>query len=143
MIAAVLDTNVLASGAIARSGAVALALDGVASGAFQLVLSDEILAELERTLAKPYFAARLPADLVARYVSGLKALALITPLTRTVSGVATHPEDDAILSTALSAAADYLVTGDKRLQALGAYQTVRIVSPAAFVAILQSGPATP
>jgi len=143
VISAVLDTNVLASGAIAQSGAVALVLDGVASGAFQLVLSDEILTELERTLAKPYFAARLGADLVARYVAGLKSLAPLTPLTRTVSGVATHPEDDLILSTALSGGADYLVTGDKHLLALGAYQTVRIVSPAAFVAILQGGAATP
>jgi predicted nucleic acid-binding protein len=33
---------------------------------------------------------------------------------------------------AVSGQADYLVTGDKKLQALGAYRGVAIVSPAIF-----------
>ena len=55
-----------------------------------------------------------------------------------VQGVATHPEDDLILATAVSAQADYLVTGDKQLLALGSFQGVRIVAPAAFLAILEN-----
>lgn len=55
----VLDTNVLASGALAHSGAIAQILDAALAGAFQLALSLEILIELERTLSKPYFATRL------------------------------------------------------------------------------------
>ena len=34
-----------------------------------------------------------------------------------------------MLATAVSAAADYLVTGDKQLQRLGGYQGVAIVTP--------------
>jgi hypothetical protein len=43
--------------------------------------------------------------------------------------VATHPEDDLILATALSGAADYLITGDSKLQKLGTFQSVTILSP--------------
>ncbi len=51
--------------------------------------------------------------------------------------MATHPEDDLVLATAVSAAADYLVTGDKQLQRLGGYHGVAIVSPRDFLALLQ------
>lgn len=43
---------------------------------------------------------------------------------------------DRILATALSGRADYLVTGDRQLQQLGTYRTVAIVSPRAFLDLL-------
>ena len=61
-------------------------------------------------------------------------------MTAEVHGVATHPEDDLILATAVSAKADYLVTGDKKLRELGSYQGVSIVSPREFLDILESQP---
>lgn len=134
-----LDTNILASGALAHSGTIAQVLDGAVAGRFQLVLSQEILTELDRTLTKPYFAARLGEGAVALFVTRLKAAALVTPLTETVTGVATDPEDDAILSTAFSAKAGFVVTGDKGLQALRMYKGVQIVSPAEFVTVLPGG----
>jgi predicted nucleic acid-binding protein len=53
-----------------------------------------------------------------------------------VTGVASHPEDDPILATAVSASADYLVTGDRQLQRLGSYRGVSIVSPREFLDLL-------
>jgi predicted nucleic acid-binding protein len=44
--------------------------------------------------------------------------------------------DDLILATALSAQADYLVTGDSQLQGLGAYRGVAIISPREFLSRL-------
>jgi predicted nucleic acid-binding protein len=55
-----------------------------------------------------------------------------------VSGVATHREDDQILAAAVSARAEYLVTGDKQLQQLGIYQGVRVISPRAFLDLLEA-----
>ena len=54
-----------------------------------------------------------------------------------MSGVATHPEDDLVLATAVSAQADYLVTRDRQLLKLGSYQGVAIVSPTEFLDELQ------
>ncbi|HEV2107585.1 MAG TPA: hypothetical protein VGR16_04930, partial [Thermomicrobiales bacterium] len=55
----------------------------------------------------------------------------------TVRGVAAHPEDDLVLAVAVSAAAAYLVTGDKQLQRIGVYHGVTIVSPRDFLTRLQ------
>ena len=59
MIHATLDTNILASSAIARTGTIAALFNHWRSGDFELVVSGHILEELERALRKPYFAARL------------------------------------------------------------------------------------
>jgi predicted nucleic acid-binding protein len=60
---------------------------------------------------------------------------------RRVAGVATHPEDDPILATALSARADYLVTGDLRLQRrVPTFQGIPLVLAADFLDILNREP---
>jgi putative PIN family toxin of toxin-antitoxin system len=111
-------------------------LDLALTGAFQLVISDVILTELERTLGKPYFARRLGSALITQYLAGLKAVAVPAAVTAVVAGGATHPEDDAILAAAVSAHADYLVTGDKALQALRTFSGVTIVAPSDVVRLV-------
>jgi uncharacterized protein len=140
MIRAVLDTNVLVSGIV---GFALLAstpgrlLRAWRAGEYELIVSQHIFLEVARTLQKPYFRQRLSVEQIARATQLLARRATLTPLTVQVSGVAAHPEDDLVLSTALSANADYLVTGDGALQRLGLYQSLTILSPAAFLAVLQ------
>ena len=80
----------------------------------------------------------VPADAIARYLAFVAQQSTFYPITVTVAGVATHPEDDLVLATALSAGADYLVTGDRRFRArVPHYQGVTLVSPAEFLAIIR------
>ena len=138
MIKAVLDTNVLASGFVAQSGSTttALLLDAWRVRQYLLVVSEPILTELARTLQKPYFAARLSQAQVVADLQLLRTDGLLTALTIQVQGVATHAADDLVLATAVSAQADYLVTGDHPLQQLGSHQGVTILSPIAFLQLL-------
>src|SRR3712207_3412545 len=104
---------------------------------YRLILSEHILAELERTLALPYFRRYIPPEEAQAGLALLRQRAVITPITVTVQGVATRPEDDLVLATAVSGGADYLVTGDSRLQRLGSHQQVTILSPRQFLDVLQ------
>src|SRR5215207_7765462 len=74
-----------------------------------------ILSELARTLADSYFATRLSLEEAAAILTLLSANAIVTELTVEVRGVATHPEDDAVLATTLSGQASVLCTRDKQL----------------------------
>ena len=105
-------------------------------GQFELVLSEQLLAEVERTLDKDYFRARLTSSLVTQFLMMLNRQAIIVPLTATVVGVASHQEDDMVLATAISAESEFLVTGDRQLLRLGSYEGVIIVSPWEVPAIL-------
>jgi len=135
----VFDTNVLASGFVRSNPAAAPAqlLDRWRAGEFILVLSEHILSELAATLREPYFRRRLTSVEVNQDFSLLRRRATIVPITIQVEGVATHPEDDLVIATALTAAADYLVTGDRKLQRLGTFQSVTILSPRDFVGVLR------
>jgi len=105
-----------------------------------LVLSSEILAEVERTLGKPYFRARLSDDQIERALTLLRRRSHLVPVSVDVQSVATHPEDDLILATAISGPADYLVTGDRDILDLGNFRGIEIKSPRDFLNVLQSSP---
>ena len=135
---AVLDANVLLSGFISKVGAPGLLLAAWPNGAFQHVISEVILAEAERTFEEPYFTQRLTAEGRAANLALLRRRGEIVPLVQLVSGVAPHPEDDLIPTTAVSGQADYLVTGDRALKRLGTFRGVTILSPREFLDRLSS-----
>ncbi len=140
MIRVVLDTNVLISGILG------IRLPNSTPGelirrwrgqGFTLLLSEHILAETERTLAKPFFQRSLNPAQAASAVHLLRRKAELVTITTTVANVATHPEDDIVVSTAVAANARYLVTGDAKLQEIRRYRGVTILSPRAFLSLLE------
>lgn len=138
MISAVLDTNILASGALTSSTIPRQILAKWEERKFALVVSEYILQELERTLSKPYFRKFITADQRDAFIDLLRNDAIVTPLTTKVRGVATHPEDDIVLAIAESGKVSYIVTGDHGLQSLKEFKDVQIVSPKNFAEILQT-----
>jgi predicted nucleic acid-binding protein len=78
-----------------------------------------------------------PAQIEAAVRLIVSKATIVVP-TIILSGVATHPEDDLVIAVAASARVDYLVTGDEPLQRLGAYRGVRLISPRAFLDLLEA-----
>jgi putative PIN family toxin of toxin-antitoxin system len=141
VIRATLDTNVLVSGLAGLE--VPTSTPGAIiwhwlNDTFELVISAGILAELERTLTKPYYRSRRSRAQIEAAVRLIVSEATIIVPTITISGVTTHPEDDLVLAVAASSRVDYLVTGDKPLHRLGADQDVRVISPRAFLDLLEA-----
>lgn len=140
MTAAVLDANVLASGFAGflwPTSTPGRFINAWLDNRFDLFISERVHAEVERTFQDPYFRRHLTPEQISDAQALLRRRAMLTPLAVVVQGVASHPDDDSILATAVSARADYLVTGDKELQDLGSYRDVSIVSPRAFLGILE------
>lgn len=127
---AVLDPNVLISALLSPSGSPAALVARWLAGEFELVVSEQLLAELRRALAYPKLRSRITDE---------EATAFIDLLGRTATSVgdpATSPRrsrdggDDYLLGLA-DANAAVLVTGDLDLLALAA--VLPILSPAAFL----------
>jgi putative PIN family toxin of toxin-antitoxin system len=141
LIVAVLDTNVLASGFVRAASVPGAILRGWRDGLFTLALSQPILAELEGVFRDPYFRRYLSDAHIegAMRLVSTEAIVVAIPenLVSQVSGIATHPEDDLILATALACKASYLVTGDTKLQRLMAVAGTRNVSPRQFLDVIQ------
>ena len=136
MISAVLDTNVLASALLRRGSPPDLVLRAAILGRFRLITSEHILDELSRTLAQPYFRARLSPAQLTENLRYLRLLSETVEPIVVVRGVAHHPEDDAVLAAAVSASAGYLVTGDRAFLRVRRYQGTELITPDAFLALL-------
>jgi uncharacterized protein len=140
VIIAVLDTNVLASGFVGLTNPASVPgelLRRWREKAFTLVVSEHILGELTRVFGYSYFVHRLSSAEIAAAMVGLRTEATIQPATVHVAGVAAHPQDDAVIATALSAQARYLVTGAKPLLTRGPYRGTVFLSPRQFLNVLE------
>lgn len=136
----VLDTTVLASGLIGlprQESTPGEILRRWLAGSFDLVTSEIILTETAVTLTKPYFQKQLPPDERLTAMDTLRRRALVVQVTESAEGVASHPEDDLVLATAVAGDAAYLVTGDNGLLAVEGFRNVSIVSPREFLVLLE------
>ena len=132
----VLDTNVLVSGLLFPGGPPSRLVKAWRAGAFDLVISDFVIDELERTWA--HLSPRLkvsPNDLA----DFLDTLALRAELLRIDADMLAQagkaglrdPDDMPVLALLIGSAADYLVKGNKDLLALASAHP--ILAPADFV----------
>ena len=133
-----IDATTLASMAIALpEGTLAILLMAWRQGYFRVAISDHVYGELRRTLSNAYFRTRLSPEDAQVYLDYIHDFAEHVELTVRVVGVATHPEDDLVLASAVSAQADFLVTSDRRFRSrVPSYQGVTLLSPTEFLATL-------
>jgi putative PIN family toxin of toxin-antitoxin system len=125
---AVFDTNVLVA-AFVTEGVCAKLLGRARRKQLDLVISPFIHKEFENVLLKKFSASKEQIRTAAKLIS---EAAEIVSHASMVSGVCRDPDDDQILSCALSAKADYLVTGDFDLLDLKEFHGIRILTPGAF-----------
>jgi putative PIN family toxin of toxin-antitoxin system len=131
----ILDTNILLSGLLVAEGAPAKLLDSWERTDFTLVACEELIAEFREVAARPFFRARLRASAAELLAAGLRDFSDFCD--ELPAGIrAPDPKDSYLLALAEAGKAGYLVTGDKALQSLLRHGTMRILSPAAMLKLL-------
>lgn len=132
----IIDTNVIVS-ALGWSGPSRTVVDLLARDEISLFLSPGTLAELERVIS--YRKLGFTESRKRRFLAFLSRHSrMVSPILR-VARVVDDPSDDKFLELAEAADADYLITGDRHLLALKHHGRTRIVTPRAFLSILDSG----
>ena len=138
---AVLDSSILVSAFIAPQGELSELLREPLLSCYELVLSEEILAETAATLlikeSVRRYATYTDAE-VRSYLGWLLGHATLVSELPELAVVADDPDDDMVVATAIAGKADYLVSGDRHLKALGSYQGITILSPRQFLELLES-----
>jgi len=126
----VCDTNVLVSG-ILFQGQPRRILTMASRGEIAISTSPDLLREAEDVLLRPKFGLR--AEQVVGIIALFRDTFEIVQTTRRVRAVAADPSDNIVLEAAAAARADLIVSGDKHLLDLAAWEGIRILSPAGFV----------
>jgi len=132
---AVVDVNVLISAVLSAKGPSAQVLRASRDGQFELVVSEMLLAELERALAYPKLRKHIPSEKAATYVNWVRDHGNVAADPVDPPQVASRdPNDDYLLALAIDRRA-YLVTGDKDLLVLN--DDFPIVTPKQFLTKLR------
>lgn len=128
----VIDRNVWIS-ALVFGGNPRKVLEQCLHDGTHIVLSEEILTEVRRTLKKkfPQFLVDFEALLVA-----LDSYTIKVRLGGVEVTVCRDPDDNKVLETAFIGHAIWLVSGDKDLLDLKSYEGIRVVSPGDYLAHL-------
>jgi hypothetical protein len=138
MIRVVLDTNVFVSALLTPDSPPAGILKLALEGQLRLVISPGIVREIglvfqyprvKKSLKKHHLTEEEVADAILKILK----LATITPGADIAKGVSPDPADDMVLSCALEGRADFIISGDRHLTVLDAYEGIRIVTPAIFL----------
>ncbi len=135
MVRAVLDPGVLIAALLSPRGAPASLLLRWLEGAFELIVSSQLLAELEAVLRRPKFRGYVTAEEVADYLVLLRSFATVVPDPASEPGATPDPGDDYLVALARSIGADCLVSGDPHLTDLRRLRPP-VVTPRAFLRMI-------
>ena len=135
---AVVDINILVRALIKPQGSVGPVLWRLRDGAYHLLYSESLLAELVDVLSRPRIRNKygFERDDVATVLTLIELRGEIVMPRRRIT-VCRDPKDNQVLEAATSGRADVIVSGDEDLLVLNPFEGIPIVVPADFLAMLE------
>ena len=133
------DPNVLISAAISSRGAPRRLLEAWHAGGFRMLVSYDLLYELEAVLMRPWFRRKLIYSDVVEYVMWIREHSDFVPEAMGMAEISPDPDDNYLIALAFAPGADYLVTQDRRhlLDLADVVGPFRIVHPREFLVLLR------
>ncbi|GBC95460.1 hypothetical protein HRbin16_01249 [bacterium HR16] len=131
----VLDTNIFVSALLGgRLGAI---VDAWRTGKFTLIVSEPIVREYVAVLQRPKFGIAAE-ELTATIDYLFKKAEFVSPA-QVIDAVHDDPSDNKFLEAAVEGNADFIVSGDTHLLALGTFRDIAIVSGRDFIDRIKAG----
>lgn len=114
---AVVDTNVIISGFINKSGSPYRLVSKLQEGLFVLIVTGELWAEYKEVLSRPKLIMQLSIseEAIAAILRRVQRRAIMVAASTNLPIEVRDPKDEKVLAAALGGKADYLVTGDEDL----------------------------
>ncbi len=134
----VIDTNVLTSGIIQRSGFPFNVIKLWENAFVVIITSLATIEEAERVLHYPKIKKnyKLTNEDINHILSNLFKYSVFAENLSTLNIIKEDPADNTILATAVSGKADYIISGDAHLLNLNNFRGIEIVTPKRFCEIM-------
>lgn len=131
----VMDTSVLVSYLLSGGKILREIVAAWREGEIDLLASPQTMAELSAVIARPEISQRSALPL-ASLVESLSQWGIHVPGNLVLTGACRDPKNDKFLACAVEGQAEYLISSDRDLLAIGTYQKVNILNPGQFLAAL-------
>jgi putative PIN family toxin of toxin-antitoxin system len=134
---AVFDTNILISARLSHLGNPFWCLALAKLGHVQSVTCQPILDEFKEKLIEKF---EFVPDAARKDVEEIAELSTLVTVSGMLRAVPDDPDDDVVIECAVAGGAEFVVSGDRHLLALRAYQNIEILSATEFLARLETRP---
>ncbi len=132
----VFDTSVLVSALLLDNSKPRMALD-FALRKGKILLSFSALAELYDVLGRKQFRSYISEEEIRRFLAALTREAQWVDINVQIAACR-DPKDDKFLELAVCGRAEYIITGDADLTVLHPFRDIQILTPTAFLDVLNS-----
>lgn len=140
MLRVVIDTNVLISAVLSKSGAPAEVVNRWRKRLFIVITSETANQEIRRVLDELSTGGKynLPSGEVSNLLNLLREESQIVPGQINADGIIPQDSsDEKFLASAVEGSADAIVSGDRHLLGLKKYQGIPILTPRQFLEFLE------
>jgi putative PIN family toxin of toxin-antitoxin system len=128
----VIDTNIFVSSLFNAGGMPRKVIDLWKTGEMTLCVTKEILEEYINVLKRFNFIEKRDLkELLDLFSKRMNIIFIVS--TPHLSIIKNDPGDDKFIECAVSADAQYIISGDKHLKALKTYKNIKIISPVEFL----------
>jgi putative PIN family toxin of toxin-antitoxin system len=140
MITAVSDANIYISALISGKGASARLVELLAEKNLSVAMSTAIFAEIGRVVRYPRISRKyhLTEVEIEEFLDLLREQVVWVEPDEVAQVIEADPDDDKYLACAITADAQFIVSGDRHLRDLERYRGIEILTPMAFLAYLRT-----
>ncbi len=128
----VLDSNIYISAVLFGGKPGEVYLHGIRKS-YDLFVSLLIVEEIEKCLLQKFYWSKRET---INYTQQIKRTATVHEVKNQIYGVCRDPKDDHILSLAVETNANYIISGDKDLLSLIAFQDTKIINAESFIKLV-------
>jgi len=132
---AVLDTNIFVSSVFWEKGNPHKIVEKAIEGEFDVFISEEIIEELEEILRRDFNESD---DFIKEQVRLIKEYAEVVEIKERVVIVKEDFKDNKIIECAISASADFIISGDNHLLKIKNYNNIKILNSSDFLKVLSN-----
>ncbi|GAF69915.1 unnamed protein product [marine sediment metagenome] len=130
----VLDTNIFISGILTSEGNPSIIIKAwKRTRKFQLFISEEIIGEVLKVMVR----LNVGADIVLDWDKMIRKNASLVISDKKIKAIQKDISDNKFLECAVTAGADYIVSGDRHLKELGEFKQIKIINARQFLDILR------
>ena len=138
MLKVILDANIFVSAVLKPHSHLARIFEWVKEDKIRVVLSGDILSEIEAVLLYPKVRKRhrQTQKEIEEFLKKTVRVSILTQGKIHTDTIKEDPSDNKYLSAALEAKADFIISGDHHLKDLKAFQGIRILDPSTFLVLM-------
>ena len=135
----VLDTNVIVSSFLSPTGTPAKIIDAWQKQKFDLLISENILKEYQKALNYKHIQtiSKMAINDVEEIISDFRQFSQLVTPKEPINVIKRDPSDNKFLECAQEGNAHYIISGDIHLLEIENFEGIQILTPKAFLTLLQ------